>query len=704
MISAGDEARDAALALVEELPQVHVFRLTIFHVESVCDGGRRSCKKFGFPDLSWAAVSSNDPDVIRSWDWSKANGYGIDCGKTGWAVVDVDPGASWPFNGTRTHQSGRGSHYIYEDPVGVIGLEQHLDPWGIDVRGVGGFIVGPGSWHPHGEYVVLTREKINTPPVELYEATKRTPRQRFEAGELPPLSQLEALPRLESCYRQMSEAVEGERNGILNKMAYSAAGVWVRIPDEERTGIFTEDHIKQKLYDSIYNDENPTKSWDTINRGWEDGLSAPMPDREESPPVSLSTGFFDAHPVLDHIRQAAYKSGGNPEALLGAVLARVIAEVPVRYVLPGAEDGGIHSRSSLNLGVALAGFPGSGKSTAADRSDDVLGVDQTEVFKGGAATGQGLMQAYFVLDGKKNVMVDDPRRIFFTDEVKQFEGLTSGKDTTLLADLTAMLMGGTVGSPTATEERRRNLPRNTYRMVHLMGVQPINADCLLRHEDTGFPQRYLWVAVDKRLAIPPEDRKEMDWPGSIDWPGFPAEDFMGESGEVEVVRFPKTVLDQIAQDDYENPTRGDALVVHLNILRMKVAAALMFLFGDREVGDLVWDLAGVLVDKSLEVQKFCRGYMAERTREAGQRRMEAEMEMQDKAADRMESARLLRIVARMERLAVEAGGELVPRKKAMSPRDKPYEEDALVLVDEKMFEIVEYMERGRDTWGIRLRG
>lgn len=157
-----------ALELVERFGW-SIFRLRISHDEKKCDGGNRNCKKVVFLDEHWDQASSNDPSEIELWDWSRANSYGIDCGKSGLVVADQDPDSEeWPFPAGRIHQTGRegGRHYLYEDLIGYVNRRK-LQPWGIDVRGVGGMIIGPGSYHPHGAYVVLKDEELTMAPADL---------------------------------------------------------------------------------------------------------------------------------------------------------------------------------------------------------------------------------------------------------------------------------------------------------------------------------------------------------------------------------------------------------------------------------------------------------------------------------------------------------------------------------------------------------
>ncbi|GAA2169281.1 bifunctional DNA primase/polymerase [Pedococcus bigeumensis] len=134
MSSANNEIRRRAVAMAREHGW-YVFRLQIGHNEAACEWPEGNCKTVR-PLDHWREASSNDPDVIARWDWSDANAYGIDCDRSGLVIADQDPGAVWPFNGTRVHSTPRGLHHVYEDVLGL-GNAAHVEPWGVDVRGVG---------------------------------------------------------------------------------------------------------------------------------------------------------------------------------------------------------------------------------------------------------------------------------------------------------------------------------------------------------------------------------------------------------------------------------------------------------------------------------------------------------------------------------------------------------------------------------------
>jgi len=112
--------------------------------------------------MSWAKNSTTDPDTIRSW-WRKypiAN-IGIDCGKSGLLVLDADT-YKYNFEGkkllTQSDEQtvtiltgGGGVHLWYTMPEGKTwGNHNSGLPAGIDIRGVGGYVVAAPSLHKTG--------------------------------------------------------------------------------------------------------------------------------------------------------------------------------------------------------------------------------------------------------------------------------------------------------------------------------------------------------------------------------------------------------------------------------------------------------------------------------------------------------------------------------------------------------------------------
>lgn len=329
--------------------------------------------------------------------------------------------------------------------------------------------------------------------------------------------------------------------------------------------------------------------------------------------VDLEADLWDKTPRLKHVAQAADSMGRNRLALLGVLLARVLAEVDPEICLPGVRDGAIGSRASLNLGVALVGSSGQGKSAFERESRELLGRDQKSI-EGKPSTGQGLIQSYLQWDVEAgaNVLINDPRRIFIVDEIDTLGALSNDTGSTLLSEVRTMLTGGSTGSSNATKERQRMLHAGTYNFQLVAGVQPARAGALLDSRDAGTPQRFIWVPVtDPNTALHPDDRPP--WPGSINWDDSFLLHF--EFGEP-VVRYPDWLLKELKDYDYRislESSHGGELSRHghQNLLRLKVATGIAFLHESPVVEDLHVEIADLILMSSKRTQLECERAVAE---------------------------------------------------------------------------------------------
>jgi hypothetical protein len=127
------------------------------------------------PYIKWKDGASSDPEIIESWFrlWPNMN-YALLCGEvSGIFVLDVDGpeglrslaeiittycGGDTSVLNTLIQRTGRtdgGFHVIWKYPKGA-----NLGPWtkklpGLDARGNGSYIVGPGSTHHTGAVYYL---------------------------------------------------------------------------------------------------------------------------------------------------------------------------------------------------------------------------------------------------------------------------------------------------------------------------------------------------------------------------------------------------------------------------------------------------------------------------------------------------------------------------------------------------------------------
>lgn len=133
-----------------------------------CKAGA-GCKSIGKHPIpfKWGEAASSDLDSVRAW-WKtfKSANLGVVAGSaSGVVVVDVDPrhggndslddllSKMGKLPDTATVITGSGGQHIYfKHPGGVVRNSAGAIGPGIDVRGDGGFVVGPGSLHSSGGF------------------------------------------------------------------------------------------------------------------------------------------------------------------------------------------------------------------------------------------------------------------------------------------------------------------------------------------------------------------------------------------------------------------------------------------------------------------------------------------------------------------------------------------------------------------------
>ena len=194
-----------------------------------CDGtrGKHPCGR-------WSRDSTASPEVIRAALSRGLRNLGIDCGKSGLLVVDEDrPGAFDSYAASAGHvvpvtftvTTGKGLHVYFRQPPGVplgngTGALAGRD---MDVRGNGGFVVGPGSVHHSG--VRYTPVDATTPVVaapDWLTGALLTPPATSQAHQgLRPHGSPDA--RLRGLVATVLDATIGERNNLLHWASCRAA-------------------------------------------------------------------------------------------------------------------------------------------------------------------------------------------------------------------------------------------------------------------------------------------------------------------------------------------------------------------------------------------------------------------------------------------------------------------------------------------------
>lgn len=352
--------------------------------------------------------------------------------------------------------------------------------------------------------------------------------------------------------------------------------------------------------------------------------------------AGLSTSLFTATATLELIRTAAHHRLVSSQALLCYVLARVLAELPPGVVLPPVVGG----RASLNLGVAVVGDSGAGKSALLAVSRELLGTVGAwqKDLERNVGSGEGLVQQFLRYNSstKRNELISDPRRILTVDEIDSLGATQRRTGATIAPTIRSALTGGSLGQANATADRNRHVAAESYRLVMLLGVQPTRSAALLDDADAGTPQRMVWVkATDPTL--PDED---VAWPGTLDW------QLPGELPDE--IDYPEHVRAEIraARRAQVKGESTDPLAGHKYLTRLKVATALAVLHGDVRITSRWWDLAGLVVAMSSAVQAEC------------QRQLATEQEAARRAAGRLDRIQAEGAAERRSERVVKAGASI----------------------------------------------
>ncbi len=196
------------------------------------------------PAVKWAEYQKRraNEEGLANWDEIELN-VGIACGRlSNILVVDVDSDeAQQVYDGfspprTPTVRTGKGRHYYFRYPDVEMRNRAHVGGVALDVRGEGGYVVGPGSQHPSGaiyEWEIAPGDcEFAELPVNLKTLLSKPLHGSIPAeGKAVAVSAPSAENRfsawvseaLEQGLHQIAQAQPGERNETLNRVSFVIA-------------------------------------------------------------------------------------------------------------------------------------------------------------------------------------------------------------------------------------------------------------------------------------------------------------------------------------------------------------------------------------------------------------------------------------------------------------------------------------------------
>lgn len=398
------------------------------------------------------------------------------------------------------------------------------------------------------------------------------------------------------------------------------------------------------------------------------------------PPNDDDEQFWNSRPVFNHIRQFARSRLCPPFAVLSHVLLQVVGSIGPEVKLPPIIGG----KGSLNLFVAIVGKSGDGKGMARAVAQECIIVhDPADSFTIGS--GEGIAATYVkptkvdelnVLTGENEKMDSVAyirhRAIFHIAEVATLQEISSRGGSTIIGELNKMYIGESLGFQNRAKETRLPVRAHTYRACLTMDVQPGKASVLLDNEDTGFPQRFMFVEA-KDPGLPDGD---IDEPASLHWHtpvDLHAQRLNQDEIMVEVCESAKSTI-RLAR---RNVVKGNADGGHHLQTQLKVAAALAILDGRSSVLDDDWFIAGYLMSRSARVLANLKVFKSEQFAASNKSRAEAEADREMVKARLMDDDANKRVSqAILRKLSGEwmTAGEL---KRSIAARDRTHMENAL---------------------------
>ncbi|MDP3890335.1 bifunctional DNA primase/polymerase [Nocardioides sp.] len=365
------------------------------HYPATCtDRGKHPC-------VPWAKQATTDPQQIAAWFTGNPRNVGIACGPSGLLVIDEDErgelekyaagvGATVPD--TFTVATGRGTHFYFRADGHDFGNAEHaLKAYGVNVRGRGGFVVGPGSLHANGARYRVTSD-VPPAPIPPWLVAALTPPQEAPSGHgedpFAPRGP-DALPEVIRVHK---------RDDTLMRYACSLRARNTPIAEAEVLMRWAWERCEQPPGEP-YTWEEAVTTLHGCYRQYPAGQAL-----TDTPSVDLNTGTRD--PILGHVLRRSEL--GNLPSL--RPLVKGLLDYPSAVVLVGS-----YGIGKTFLGIALAccvatGRPWMGRPVERRRVLLVVGEGGSGLNKRIAAWEQGYNQGQPVNDADLIVMLQ-PRSL-----------------------------------------------------------------------------------------------------------------------------------------------------------------------------------------------------------------------------------------------------------------------------------------------------
>lgn len=666
-------------------------------------------------------------DIELVWRSVGATGYLIACGPSGITGVDLDVRPEAGVDGRRSWAEASGPRGAFVVGTAFGGGEHHYFASagagngtgglpGVDVKGVGGGLFGPGSEVVDntgavvGRYVVLSgnpvRSGLTAQPV-LPDAPSPTPKGPTETGPLaafwePPKSTSAAARQWSALHHRLVAALKHHKahgwGEAGHRTVRDAAWELARLsPDTARADWrrwFAEAGLIPDTADDKRLDEGLAAPPDVIVP--DPPVMAVTPEQEGAPrrlPV-IPDAVWDAYAWTRSIRAQARGRHLCPDAVLGAALAAYAAAVPPSVRV----ETGVKMALGTNLVVSLVGPSGSDKSGTFKFA---LGIAHDHLVpvisnpNSGESFAASFTHADPEFEGSANkaprVVKPDPRALFYIAEGGMLAGVTGRAGSTWLPHLRALAMDEALSTTNATQEINRQVPDGSYSAGLVVGFQTTNAMSVLSDTATGTAQRFLWFsalssedydnapgAVWQRMAAVSVERlgQRVDmWNTREHVLGVAATITERLKAEQRHVRLTRDIM---ATDDYD---------AHRHVLVAKLAALAVLADGRAFVEEYDWSWAEGLYTASAAVRDELIAMAADREAED---RVDAAVKAG--AADRVRRGydaavpRVAGVLAgKVARTGPQTRGAL---RRGLTARDRGYFDDAVSYAEAQGWHLI----------------
>lgn len=343
--------------------------------------------------------------------------------------------------------------------------------------------------------------------------------------------------------------------------------------------------------------------------------------------------FWCARAVLADIRQFARSRQIGPYALLGNVLARVTCAIPPHVVLPPTRG----SYASLNQAFAVVGGSGGNKSVSIAAAEDFVRT-QPVIVPSKPGSGEGLAKCFAYVSKQNSAYVQIGKAWTVLAVIPEVEGLHANQSrggSNIMAELRSGWSGERLGWDYADANKRVVILNHRYRLVYVLGVQPMAAQPLFEGADVGTPQRILWLPVSDPKApqlVPDSPRvpclKLDPWPELVSKSGVAVNshdrrlnclEVPYDPAELAVLDLPTTAREQIQAEAYaalRRPLTEDSGDGHRLLKQAKLAASFMALDGrHNQITEADWQFAEQLSQVSDCIRTATESVISDRMRQ-----------------------------------------------------------------------------------------